>query len=358
MLLRSHLRIIVLACLLAACSATPQATPMTPSEAPVAASPKPTALAPAATTNPSAAPATPVIPAMVKIEPSAVIDVPESSDIIWLTTDDTTIWATTSGSILRIDAATSSVKALAAPSLSGDTTIAIADDGLWLTRWSGDRVMRLDPKTGVVELSVVVDSAVKLTFIGDDLWVGREDATAMVEFDRTTGDLGRSLPIGPRAVSGLGDLWTYSSRGIKRVDPATGVVKATIPFDDEGNCAVTGSFPDEAWVTCFGRDVVPRAATRLDTAANTVATVAGLPACHGGSVSVIDGRAWFVGAFKDADRNPFGGLLLLNSDTGAVEKFLSFEGDPDAAVVAGGALWVPEEAGHTILRFDFEDLTE
>ena len=352
-----RVRLVVLAVLLAGCGSSSGGTPATSAATQVEATSLATAAAPTVTVRPTLAPTAFVVPAMTKLEPTAVIDVPGSTDIIWLTTDGKTIWATTTGTILRIDAATNAVKRLPAPSQSGDTTIAIADDGLWLTRWSGNRVMRLDPKTGAVELEAVVDRAVKLTFIGDALWVGREDATAMVEFDRTTGQVGRSLPIGPRAVSGLGDLWTYSSRGIKRVDPATGVVKATIPFDDEGNCGVTGEFPDEAWITCFGRDLVPRAASRLDTSANAVVTVAGVPACHGGSVSIINGTPWFLGAFQDAERNPYGGLLRLNAETGAIEKFLTFDGDPDPAVIAGGALWIPNEDGR-ILRVELSDLED
>lgn len=288
---------------------------------------------------------------------ATVIDVPGSTDIIQVTTDGKTIWASTSGAVLRIDAATNAVTSIKAPSESGDATLAIADDGLWLTRWAGNRVYRLDPETGAVQLTVEVPKAVRLAFVGDDLWVGREDTAAMVLLDRTSGELGRSLTFGAYGTSGLGDLWFTSSQGIKRVDPASGAVKATIALQDEGNCGISGVFPDNAWISCFGRDVMPRAATRLDTTANAVATVASLPPCHGGSVVTVDGRAWFVGSFEDAAGNPFGGLLRLNPDTGAVEQFLSIgPGDPDPAVVAGGALWIPDEAGHRILRVDLADL--
>lgn len=293
---------------------------------------------------------------MTTIEPTA-IDVPGSTDVIWLTTDGTTIWASTSGAILRIDVASNAVTSLSAPSESGDTTLAIADDGLWMTRWGGGHVYRLDPETGDVQLSVELASAVRMAFVGEDLWVGRESTREMLLVDRKSGAIGRSLPAGAYGVAGLGDLWFTTGGSVKRIDPASGSVKASIEVQDEGNCEVSGTFPATAWVSCFGREVVERAATRLDPQGNLAATVATLPPCHGGSVAIVDGQTWFVGTFEDTARKPFGALLRLNPDTGAIEQFVSIgPADPNGPVVAGGALWIPDQEGHRILRVDIADL--
>ena len=322
------------------------AAPSTPSSTP------PSVAVPSASTD--------VVPAFTTVEPSAVIDVPGASGVIAVTTDGTTVWAATNGAILRIDAATNKVERIAAPTQSDDTTMAIADDGLWVSRWAGGHLYRVDPRTGKVLLSVELPSAVTIAFLGDDLWVGNEGAHQMTLVDRKTGVLGRSVDAGAYGTSGLGDLWFASdhSTTIKRVDPASGTVKATIEAKGEDNCGLGGAFPDNVWLSCFGRDVRSRSATRIDPATNTVAAVATLPPTAGGGVAIIDGEAWFLGTFKDPSRKSFGGLLRLDPATGAVERFVSIgPADPDGLVVAGGAIWIPDEGGHRILRVNAADLT-
>ena len=147
---------------------------------------------------------------MTSVEPAAVIDVPGASGSIAVVTDGTTVWAAGDGAILRIDAATNSVEQLPAPTQSDDTTMAFADDGLWVTRWAGHHLYRLDPKTGKVLMSVDVPAAVRIAFVGDDLWLGREDVHKMTLVDRKTGVLGRSVDAGAYGTSGLGDLWFTS----------------------------------------------------------------------------------------------------------------------------------------------------
>ena len=298
---------------------------------------------------------------MTSVEPAAVIDVPGAPGTIAVATDGTTVWAAGDGAILRIDAATNRVERLPAPTQSGDTTMAIADDGLWVTRWAGSHLYRLDPKTGKVLLSVDMPSPVKITFLGDDLWVGSENAHQMTLVDRKTGALGRSVDAGAYGTSGLGDLWFASDRSttIERVDPASGSVKATIEGKGEDNCDITGEFPDNVWLSCFGRDIRSRSATRIDPATDTVAAVATVPPSHGGSVAIIDGEAWFVGLFEDASGNPLGGLIRMDPATGAVDRFVSIgPADPNPAVVASGAIWVPDEAGHRVLRVNVADLSD
>ena len=74
-------------------------------------------------------------------------------------------------------------------------------------------------------------------------------------------------------------------------------------------------------------------------------------------MAIIDGEAWFVGLFEDDDGNESGGLIRMNSDTGAVERFVSIgPADPNPAVVASGAIWVPDEGGHRVLRVNVTDL--
>jgi hypothetical protein len=48
----------------------------------------------------------------------------------------------------------------------------------------------------------------------------------------------------------------------------------------------------------------------------------------------------------------------VDPDTGAIERSFSLPGvDADGAVVAGGALWIPDETGHRIVRVDAAELS-
>ena len=67
---------------------------------------------------------------------------------------------------------------------------------------------------------------------------------------------------------------------------------------------------------------------------------------------------WFVGLFDDASGNPLGGLVRMDPATGAVDQFASIgPADPNPSVVASGAIWVPDEAGHRVLRVNVADLS-
>jgi streptogramin lyase len=342
---------LLIAVLLAGCSSPVGVAPT----APVRLSPPPTTTP--SITVPTATPD--VLAGLTPVTPAAVIEMPGASGVIATVTDGTTLWAVENGAILRIDVATNRVERLPAPVQSDDTSMAIADDGLWVSRWSGGRLYRLDPRTGKVLMSAELPWPVGFAFIGDDLWVGLEHAHQMVLVDRATGKLGRTVDVGAYGREGLGDLW-FVPRGsttIERVDPTSGSIKATIEAKGEENCGLAGEFPDKVWLSCFGRDVRPRTVSRIDPETNTVAAVASLPPSHGGGVVIIDGETWFLGNFEDAGGKPFGGLLHLDGATGAIERFVSIgPADPDSALHAGGAIWIPDEAGHRILRVNLADL--
>ena len=84
-----------------------------------------------------------------------------------------------------------------------------------------------------------------------------------------------------------------------------------------------------------------------------------LPPSHGvAGVFVLDGATWVVASFTTIDDGtPLTGLLRVDPGTGAIERFLSLPGvDADTPVVAGGALWIPDETGHRIVRVDATEL--
>ena len=339
-------------------AAPPPASASSPAQATQA--PAPPSVSASALASAAASQVLASLPPMAAIEPSAVIVVPDATGAIEVTTDGKTVWAATNGAVVRIDAATNAARRLKAPAASDDTTLAIAVDGLWATRWQGGMLYRLDPQTGAVLLSVAMPRAVRIAFVGEDMWVGREDLGSMLRVDRKTGAVGATVTQGAYGTAGMGDLWFASggSPTILRVDPSTRATTATIAAPGETNCAISGSFPDNIWIGCGGPEVVPRTVARIDPATDTVAAVVTLPPAHGAGTVIVDGATWIVTAFPQADGSPSTGLLRVDPHTGAIERFLLLRGvDPDPPVVAGGALWIPDEAGHRILRVDAATLS-
>jgi streptogramin lyase len=329
----------------------------TPAASSTAASGAPRATAPTAT---PAASAVASAPPFEPIEPTFEIAVAGATGAIVATTDGTTVWAVGgTGVLLRIDSATNAVEELAAPVELDDTGLAIADDGLWVTRWAGGHLYRINPRTGVIELSVEMPSAVAMAFIDDGLWVGQETLGTMVLVDRKTGERGPTVTQGAYGAAGLGDLWFGSkTSSIRRVDPATNTVVATIDVPGARSCGVGGLFPDNVWTTCSGSDTRARSVARIDPITNTVTAVATIRSSELGGVGIIDGQPWYIGSFRDSS-GAFAGLLRLNGDTGAIERFRSIRGaDPDGALVAGGALWIADELGRRVLRVNLTDLSK
>ena len=314
------------------------------------------------TPTPNATPATTPTPSVewTELQPSAVIDVADSYGYLPSATDGDTIWVGAKGVLLKINARTNAVTKLDAPVMPDDTTLALADEGLWAARWSQDKLYLLDPKTGDVLLDTELEKPVSIAFMGDDMWIGNEAKRSKFKVDRSTGviDPDSEVPDAAYAGPGEGDFW-YVPRGsnnIVRVDPDTKEVKATIDFPGLSNCSVGGTFPDSVWTGCFEREASEQTVARIDPATNSVAQLVKLPRTHGGSVTTIGDQTWFFGAFDGSD-GPFGGLVGIDVAKSATDRYLSIAGvDPDGMFVAGGALWVVDEGGHRLLKFDLADL--
>ena len=279
-----------------------------------------------------------------------------------VTTDGKTVWASTNGAIVRIDTATNASRLLTAPTASGDTTLAIAADGLWATRWEGGKLYRLDPQTGAVQLSVAMPRAVRIAFVGSDLWVGREDVGKMFRVDRKTGAVGASRLPG----------------GVRDRRDGRPLVRLRRVADDPPGRPVDGR--DEGHDRCSRREQlrdrrsVPR--QRLDglLRPRDRAAVCGAhrpceQLARGRRVPATLARRRQCGRPKRRDvgrgvittiddGTPLTALLRVDPDTGAIERSLSLPGvDADGPVVAGGALWIPDETGHRIVRVDATELS-
>jgi streptogramin lyase len=89
------------------------------------------------------------------IAPTAVIDLTGSvSGTIPLTTNGTDLWVGVDGGIIRIDGRTNATQRMAVATEHNDNgSIAITAEGLWIADFNGNRIQRLNPATGAVELT-------------------------------------------------------------------------------------------------------------------------------------------------------------------------------------------------------------
>ena len=145
---------------------------------------------------------------------------------------------------------------------------------------------------------------------------------------------------------------------VVRVDPASGATVATIAVPAGTGCAIAGTVPDALFTSsCFARNAETRTFARIDPLTNTVVATTQLPATHGGNPVVAGGSTWLVGAFDAPDGSHFAGLVRVDPVSGAAQQWISLPGvDPDAAVGTANAIWVPDEPGHRVLRYDIASL--
>jgi hypothetical protein len=336
------------------------------------------AMRPATTTGPGTttppgptAAATIPVPASRPLAPRSVIDLAgQVTGTIPLTTDGSDLWVGVDGAVIAIDGRTNATHRIDVVHMAtGNGSIAITPEGLWIEDHDASRIERIDPATGAVELTASTAEPIRMLFVDDQLWIDSQEAPGAHQVDRETGSWGKSW-IGTTNVFsiGLGNVWMGEWDGtrpegdhsaadlITRFDAATGAKIGTIAVQPGTGCMVSGSFPDNIWAGCptdFGACPADRTAVRIDPATNKVATTARI--C-GTPVAVIDGTPWFLIGRKEGQDEayslvpvaPASGRLLAQFDLGKV--------GPDVVVVTDMSVWISDEAGDRVLRYDLTDL--
>lgn len=312
---------------------------------------------------PSVAP-TIELPVARALAPTAVIDLAgKVKNTIPLTTDGTDVWVGVDGAVIHIDGQTNATRQIDVPDMStGNGEMVIASDGLWIEDYSGGRFLRIDPVTGAVEVTgPATVSPRTIFFVDDQLWIGtRGAASGAYLVDRATGALGPRIGTTNDFAIGLGDIWMggqpQAANAITRYDASTGASTGTIDVPPGTGCVVGGSFPDNVWATCgadFGTCPANSVAVRIDPATNRVVTTARI--C-GTPVAVIDGTPWFLAGRMDGAAianslvsvDPATSRLLAQFDLGKI--------DPDRIVLTDKALWISDEQGDRVVRYDLTSL--
>ena len=325
-------------------------------------SPRPSPTTQTESPSPSA---TMPLPTARQLAPSAVIDLAGMvSNTIPLATDGTDLWVGVDSAVIHVDGTTNATQRLGIPLMkTGNGGIAIVSDGLWLADFAGGRFERVDPGTGAVEVQGTVSKPHFFYVAGGDLWLGvGSSAGGVVKVDRATGAIGPALGDASIVAFGLGDIWSgvwdgvegehQASNLILRRSSATGATSGTISVPAGAGCAVSGAFPNNIWASCptaFGTCPANRIAVRIDANTNAVVTMAHI--C-GGPVAVIDGTPWFLAGRKDGADEAYS-LVSADPATGQLRAQLDLgKVSPDEIVITNAALWLSDEFGQRLLRYD------
>jgi hypothetical protein len=310
--------------------------------------------------------ATPAPSFAAPVAPAAVIDLPDSSSAIPIVADGEGIWIGVDGAIVHVDGQTNAQTRLTAPDMhSGDGPLALAPDGLWIGSFSRNLIERLDPSSGRVELKASAPEPVRFIVMGDGIWVGSHADRGLYPVDRTAGTLGTKIGQWTEWATGQGTLWTgdaidSSQDKVTRFDPATGTPLATITVPKGSGCGFLGrSFIGDVWAGCSVSqgEAGPDGATvvAIDPETNRVKNVVTVPAY--GSGLVVDDALWFIVPRQQDDGTIASSLVVVDpatAQTTAVRELGPL--DADLPVITSTALWIPDEQGHRVLKFDLADL--
>jgi hypothetical protein len=302
-----------------------------------------------------------LMPSSQPLTPASIISLPDASDAIPIIAVGDDVWIGVDGAIIHVTGSTNAQRRIAVPAMrTGNGSLAMASDGLWIADWAGNRIERLDPATGRVELEADAPGPVGFIVQGDSLWVGSERNVTIYPVDRKTGKLGAKVGSAPGATTGLGQFWQGAAGGdiITRLDPATGKVLGTVAVPAGSGCSVGGAFPDNVWAGCGKfpgmENPAGEVVARIDPATSTVVTTARLPIF--GGVVIANGVPWFFVPRKGAATtetslvaaDPATGVLLAARDLGPL--------DLDVPVVTASALWLSDEQGRRVVRYDLATL--
>lgn len=261
--------------------------------------------------------------------------------------DGTTIWMMSAlgGQLQKIDAVTGDL--LASYSIDGHVEGVIAgSDHLWLLSYgNGGEVLRFDPRTGAVDLTIKVGGEPWwAAWFAGSLWVSNDQAETF-----RISAAGEVLSTQPGQVkgTGLGFLWIN--------DPATDLITSVSPDGIVGEIVI----PTDGLRTQTGADISqvteaggylwlssgkPTSTTvlRFDTSSGALdlLPVAAAP----WAPTEFNGSLWLTSRFDNV-------LVRVDPVTGAIKRY-PLPGKPGGLLIADGALWVALYQPASLLRLD------
>ena len=309
--------------------------------------------------SPSPQPSVPAsaAPPEAVIAPDTVVEV---SDAFIALAHENQVWVSSNGAVGVIDPATNATREIPVPVAAGDWAgLTFADGDLWVGAWSAGTVYRVDPGTGEVIAEIDVgEEAVSLTTAPAGVWVRTVGAVTWQaeRIDPATNEVVATADAGNAITYGHGSLW-YAQRGgdrVLRADPITGEVTDVISVPRQDSCSAIPA-GDSVWASCLHEVEQPGSVTRIDPETNEVAASIELSGMPTGGVFEADGLIWLT-TLSSQD----GGVFeAIDPATNTVARVLRVgtDFDPDNAVVADGAVWVPNDGQGEVYRFPLDAFT-
>jgi hypothetical protein len=273
-------------------------------------------------------------------------------------------WVASQGALLRIDPQTNRVVATIPTPLTGENaSIAFGEGAVWVTSGQANGVVyRVDPAANRVTAAIgVAGGAFGIVVAVGTVWVSQylpePDPGTVARIDARTNRLlpPIEVPNMPGAIrSGLDAIWVTSRFTVSRIDPHSGAV--TQPLHRAGDVRAVGG--GSLWGT-YANSAADAGVQRIDAVTGQVVATIRIP--NGVLIAFGLGTLWVA---QDASSIPSGGNAPDRTEPGKLYRIdpatnrvlgqpVPLPGiAPSALAVGEDAVWVGEQDGTTLTRFN------
>jgi hypothetical protein len=273
-------------------------------------------------------------------------------------------WVASQGALLRIDPQTNRVVATIPTPVSGENaSIAFGEEAVWVTSGQANGVVyRVDPAANRVTATIgVPGGAFGIVVAAGTVWVTQylpePDPGIVARIDARTNRLlpPIEVPNMPGAIrSGLDAIWVTSRFTVSRIDPHSGAV--TQPLHRAGDVRAVGA--GSLWGT-YANSAADAGAQRIDPGTGQVVATIRIPngvliAFGLGTLWVAQDASTITSGGNAPDRTKPGRLYRIDPATNRVlGQPVPLPGiAPSALAVGEDAVWVGEQDGTTLTRFN------
>jgi DNA-binding beta-propeller fold protein YncE len=273
-------------------------------------------------------------------------------------------WVASQGALLRIDLGTNQVVATIPTPVSGENaSIAFGEGAVWVTSGQANGVVyRIDPATNRVTAAIgVPGGAFGIVVAADIVWVTQflpePDPGIVARIDARSNRLlpPVEVPNMPGAIRyGSDAIWVTSRFTVSRIDPHSGAV--TQPLHRVGDVRAIGA--GALWGT-YANSAADAGVQRIDPATGRVVASIRIPngvliAFGLGTLWVAQDASSVASGGNEPDRTEPGKLYRIDPTTNRVlGRPVPQPGTaPTGLAVGEGAVWVGEQDGTTVTRFN------